>query len=178
MALANLEMEHGNVPAARALSTRALLVAPDSSGAALVAARLALADGDAATAEELLTKAASADSDSFEASALLAQVRAEQGDLAAAFKTYQSLAARYPQSARARTAAGLILQAAGRPADARTWFEEAIALDSKQGIAAAHLAGLYIADDAMLTSAIRLGQKAVNLLPDDPEAHDTLGRRT
>ena len=176
VALADLELQHGNRPAARALSTRALLVAPDSRDAALLAARLALADGDRATAQQLLAKVAGADPDSFEARAMLAQIRADEGDLSGALKTYEALAKRYPQSATARTAAGLILQAAGRSSDARSWYEDAIKVDPKEGVAAVHLAGLYIADDSTLTSAIRLAQKAVELLPDDPEAHDTLGQ--
>jgi cellulose synthase operon protein C len=176
VALAELELDHGNRQAARALSTRALLVAPDSGGATLLAARLAFGDGDAALAEQLLKKVSAADSTAFDAQAMLAQIRAEQGDLTGALKTYQTLAERYPQSAAARTAAGLILQAAGKPADARTWYEEAIALDPNQGVAAAHLAGLYIGNESTLTTAIRLAQKAVDLLPGDPDAHDTLGQ--
>jgi len=176
VALADLELEHGNGAAARALSTRALLVAPDSPEAALLAARLALADGDQRTAEQLLRKVSDADPDSFEARAMLAQIRADQGDLAGALKAYEALAKRYPQSAAARTAAGLILQAAGRSADARAWYEDAIKVDPKEGVAAVHLASLYVADDATLTSAIRLAQKAVELLPDDADAHDTLGQ--
>ncbi|HEY2907355.1 MAG TPA: tetratricopeptide repeat protein, partial [Vicinamibacterales bacterium] len=136
----------------------------------------ALADGDRPTAEQLLQKVAAADPDSFEARAMLAQIRADQGDLAGALKAYEALATRYPHSAAARTAAGLILQAAGRSADARTWYEDAIKVDPKEGVAAVHLASLYVADETTLTSAIRLAQKAVELLPDDADAHDTLGR--
>jgi cellulose synthase operon protein C len=176
VALADLELEHGNRPAARTLSTRALLVAPDSASAALLAARLALSDGDQALAEQLLQRVADADPDSFDAPAMLAQIRAADGDLAGALKTYEALAARYPQSAAARTAAGLILQAAGRTADARARYEQAIKLDPKEGVAAVHLASLYAADDATLSSAIGLAQKAVELLPDDADAHDTLGQ--
>lgn len=176
VALAGVELEQGDRAAARALGARAITVAPTAIDAELLSARLALGDGDRDAAEQWLTRAVAQDPQSFDARAMLGQVRAERGDLAGALQIYHALAADYPTSASARSAEGLVLEAAGRGADARKAFEDSIALDPNDFVAAAHLARYYADEDANVMTAVRLGQRAIARMPDDAEAHDTLGR--
>jgi Flp pilus assembly protein TadD len=69
----------------------------------------------------------------------------------------------------------MVWQKAGRSTEARQAYETALALDPGQAIAANNLARLYAADTSMTETAIGLARVAVTRMPDEPEAHDTLG---
>jgi predicted Zn-dependent protease len=173
--LGSIELAAGELRDARLHADRALAVSPANVDALLLAARTALAAHDAADAERLLSRAAAADPRSFDAHLMLAQVRASRGDLAGARATIETIAARRPDVAQARTALGIVLEASNHPGDARTRYEQALALDPGEPIAANNLARIYAADDAKTTEAIELARKAVARLPGDAAAHDTLG---
>jgi len=173
--LGSIDLDNGDLPAARAAAARALQLSPASVDALLLSARLALAADDPAPAEQYLSRVIARDPASFDGHALLSQIYASRGDLDRARTTLESLAAHAPQSAEARTAVGLVLQAVGRNDDARKWFEQAIALQPDEPIAANKLARLYAADGSNADSAVELARIAVTRLPDEAEVHDTLG---
>jgi tetratricopeptide (TPR) repeat protein len=173
--LGSLDLESGDIPAARAQAIQALTLAPDSVDALLLAARLALAADNQATAEQYLSQVVARDPASFDGHTLLSQVYASRGDLERARTTLESLANHAPQSAEARTAVGLVLQAAGHDGEARKWYEQAVALQSDEPIAANKLARIYASDGSDAEAAVRLGRLAATRLPDEPEVHDTLG---
>jgi tetratricopeptide (TPR) repeat protein len=173
--LGSLELAGGAVPAARAQAARALTIAPTAVDALLLAARSAIAANDRPAAEQYLTRAIAADPASFDGHAMLADLYAARGDVDRARTTLERLVARQPEAAAPRTALGIVLETAGRPADARARYEQALTIDPREPIASNNLARLYAADDTRLDRAIELARTAVARLPNDPDVHDTLG---
>lgn len=173
--LGSLELGGGDVQQARAHATRALAIAPNAAEALLLAARTALASEDQAEAEKYLTHAIAADPASFDGHAMLADLYMARGDLERARSTLDQFAKRQPESARVRTALGIVLEEAGRPADARAQYEAALTIDSREPIASNNLARLYTQDQKTIDRAIELARTAVAQLPQDADVHDTLG---
>jgi tetratricopeptide (TPR) repeat protein len=173
--LGSLDLDDGNVSGARAHASGALAIAPDSIDALLLSAHAALAADDGAAAEQYLTRAVARDRTSFDANATLARIYMTRGDANRARTTLEALVKNVPDSAEARTALGLALQQAGRVGEAKHEYELALTLDSSQAIAANNLARVYAADPTRQDEAIRLARIATAEMPDEAEAHDTLG---
>jgi tetratricopeptide (TPR) repeat protein len=173
--LGSLDLDGGAVPAARAHAARALTIAPTATEALLLAGRAASAANDKAAAEQYLARAAASAPASFESHAMLADVYASRGDFERARTTLEQFADRQPDTAAPRTALGIVLEAAGRPSDARVRYEQALTIDPKDPIASNNLARIYAADDTKVDRAIELARTAVARLPNDPDVHDTLG---
>ena len=173
--LASLALGDGDVADARAHVARALTLAPDGSDALVLAARTAIQAGDTAAAEGYLTRATAIDPASFDAHAMLADLYVSRGDAARAATLLEQYVARHGDEAAARTALGIALDAAKRPAQARAAYEQALAIDSAEPVAANNLARIYASDDSRLLQALDLAQTAAARLADDPDAHDTLG---
>jgi len=173
--LASLALGDGDVADARAHVARALTLAPDGSDALVLAARTAIEAGDTAAGERYLTRAAAIDPSSFDAHAMLADIYVNRGDTARATATLEQYVSRHGDEAAARTALGIVLEAAKRPDKARAAYEQALAIDPAEPVASNNLARIYANDDARLQQAIELAQTAAARLPDDPDAHDTLG---
>ena len=74
-----------------------------------------------------------------------------------------------------RTALGIVLEAAGRPDEARQRYEQAVALDPGEPVASNNLARLYATDDAKVSQALDLARNAAARLPGDADVHDTFG---
>jgi Flp pilus assembly protein TadD len=170
-----IDLAAGNVPAARTHATRALSIAPNAPDALVLAARAAVDTGDTPAAEQHLLHAIKANPGSFETHTMLADLYASRRDFDRARTTLEQFAGRHPDAAAAQTALGIVLEAAGREGDARYHYEQALTLDPKDPIASNNLARLYATDDATVERAIELARNAVAKLPEDPDAHDTLG---
>jgi tetratricopeptide (TPR) repeat protein len=173
--LGSLDLDGGAVPSARAQADRALTIAPTAIDALLLAARSAIAANDRPAAEQYLTRAIASDPASFDGHAMLADLYVSRGDVDRALTTLEQLAARQPEAAAPRTALGIVLERAGRTADARVRYEQALTLDPREPIASNNLARLYAADDATIDRAMDLARTAVARRPGDPDVHDTLG---
>jgi tetratricopeptide (TPR) repeat protein len=173
--LGSIALAGGNVPEALTHAARALSIAPKSAEALVLAARAALATGDKPAAEQYLGRAIAADPASFEGHTMLADLYASRRDFERARTTLEQFAQRQPDNAAPQTALGIVLEAAGRPDDARARYEQALTLDPKDPIAANNLARLYASDDTKVERAIELARTAVARLPEDADAHDTLG---
>ncbi len=172
--LARLELQAGEAPAARQHAARALAAAPNDPAAILVAGQAALADGDQAAAEPLLGRALSVQP-SLDAATELARLYVARRDFDRAKQIFDSIARTYPDAAAPRTAAGIVLEAAGRPADARLAYEQAIARDPNDPVASYALARIYTDDPKMVESAVTLAQTAAAGAPTRPDVHDVLG---
>jgi Flp pilus assembly protein TadD len=70
---------------------------------------------------------------------------------------------------------GVIYDAAGQPADAKRWYEQALTIDSREPVAAANLAKLYLGDASTIERAVDLARTAATRAGDQPDVHDTLG---
>jgi tetratricopeptide (TPR) repeat protein len=173
--LGSLALTNGNVHDARAQATRALTLTPDGGDALLLAARTAVSEGDTSAAEQYLTHAIGGSGGSFDAHTMLANLYAGRGDLAAAQRTLEQYIARHGDVAPARTALGIVLEAGNHPREAKAAYEQALALDPIDGVAANNLARIYATDEAQVSRALELAQTAASRLPNDADAHDTLG---
>ena len=173
--LGALDLEDGDIPSAQAESQRALALKPTSVDALLLAAETALAANDLAAAEQTLIRARSIDPSSFEAATLHAQMLMSRRDFAGARAILEGLARRQPNAAAPRTAIGIVLEADGKTKEARGWYEQAIALDPNDALAANNLARIYTDDPSTADRAVRLAQSAATALPNEAVVHDTLG---
>jgi tetratricopeptide (TPR) repeat protein len=173
--LGTMALTDGNVREARAQAARALSLAPNAGDALLLSARCAMADGDASSAEQYLNRAAASSPDSFDAPAMLANLYAGRGDLPRAQRTLEQFIAKHADVAAARTALGIVFESQNKPKEARAAYEAALALDPVEPVASNNLARLYAPDDAQVPRALELARTAASKLPDDADAHDTLG---
>lgn len=172
--LARLELQAGVAAAARSHATQALAAAPNDLGAMLVAGQAALAVGDGSAAEPLLARALTAHP-SLDAATDLAQLYVGRHEFARALALFESIARANPDAAAPRTAEGIVLEKAGRTADARAAYEQAIARDPNDTVASYALARMYTNDPATVDSAVALAQTAAAGAPTQPDVHDTLG---
>ncbi|HZR22907.1 MAG TPA: tetratricopeptide repeat protein [Vicinamibacterales bacterium] len=172
--LAKVNLSEARFDAARQEAVRALALAPESVDALMIAGQASLATNDMAGAEEYLAKAA-ARVPSFAATTMLAQVYVSRGELPRAQKMFDDLAQAHPNAAGPYTASGIILEAAGKPAEARVAYERALALDSKDAVASYNLARMYTNDPSRIDFAVMLAQTAAVAAPGEPEVHDALG---
>jgi tetratricopeptide (TPR) repeat protein len=173
--LGSLELGAGDVARARDLAARALFLAPGAPDALRLAAQAAMASKDTAAAEQYLTRAIARDPSSFDTHGMLAQLHVARGDFDGARQTLERFAASHADAAAPRTAMGIVLEAAGRPDEARQQYEHAVALDPGEPVASNNLARLYATDESRIDQAIELARTAVARLPGDPDVHDTLG---
>jgi len=173
--LGSLDLDAGNVASARTYASRALERDANAADALILAGRAAVEASDPAAAERFLTRATAADPTSFEAHSLLADLYTSRGDNDKARGVFESLAKHNPQSAAARTAVGIVLERQKRVADARRWYEEALALDPTEPYAAHNLARIYTNDKSNIDAAVRLARVALTRLGDEAQAHDTMG---
>jgi len=109
-----------------------------------------------------------------EAYELLEQLYVSQKQLDRALSEYQTLSARGAADVGPLTMIGLIEEARGNAAAARTEYEQALAKNPSAAVAANNLAWLY-AQDGRLDEALRLATDAQSALRSRPEAIDTLG---
>ncbi|HZT75044.1 MAG TPA: tetratricopeptide repeat protein [Vicinamibacterales bacterium] len=172
--LARLELDAGDVAAARQHAAQAIAAAPNDPTAVLIAGRAALADHDTAAAEPLLARALAAQP-SLDAATDLAQLYVARRDFDRARALFESIARAYPDAAAPRTAEGIVLEKAGRTAEARAAYEQAIARDPTDPVASYALARMYTDDPNMVESAVTLAQTAAAGAPADADVHATLG---
>jgi len=173
--LGSLALTDGNLRDARAQAARALSLTPAGGDALILAARTSMAEADASSAERYLTRAVAGTTAPFDASAMLANLYAQRGDVARAQQILETYIAAHGDVAAPRTALGRLLQADNRPAEARAAYEQALALDPVEPVAANNLARLYVNEDAHVSRALELARTAASGLPNDASAHDTLG---
>ncbi|HMF93801.1 MAG TPA: tetratricopeptide repeat protein [Vicinamibacterales bacterium] len=147
---------------------------PSNPSLRVLLAKVQLADRDAASAERTLRDVTTTTPSALEAYALLGQLYVSQGQLDRALGEYQALRTRGAADAGPLTMIGLIQEARGNAAAARTEYEQALAKNPSAGVAANNLAWLY-AEDGRLDEALALATDAQSALRNRPEAIDTLG---
>jgi len=173
-ALVTLDIGERRGDRARARVEAGLQKTPGSSALLVLAARTWASTGDPAKAEEFLRRAIDADASNFGAYALLAQLYVSQRKLDQALAEYDKLAARQPGAAGPPTMAGMILEAQGRPDEARRRYERVVEMDPRAAVASNNLAWTYASRGEQLDRALQLAQAAKAGLPDSHEVNDTL----
>ena len=174
-ALAALDLMEGQGDLARARFEERLKTTPGNSAVLVGAAKTWGASGDEKKAEEFLRRAIDADASNFDAYTLLAQLYVPQRKLDQALAEYDKLAARQPGAVGPPTMAGLVLEAQGKPEEARRRYEDVVEKYPKAAVASNNLAWMYATRGEQLDRALQLAQSAKDQMPDQPDVNDTLG---
>ncbi len=174
-ALAALDVADGKGAKARARVEARLQKAPRDSAVLVVAARTWAGTGDWAKAEEFLRRAIDADASNLDAYSLLGQLFLSQNRLGEALTQFDTLAARQPGAVGPQTMAGLILEAQGKPDEARKRYERLVETDPRAAVASNNLAWMYASRGEQLDRALQLAQAAKAELPENSAVNDTLG---
>lgn len=148
---------------------------PNSARLALLEARVELAEGNRDAAEASFQRAVELDPDDATAYQQLAAFYRVTGRLAESIATYERSIEQNPNSARSHERLAILYETSGNMDDAIQNYERAIELDASLGEAKNNLAYLLAETDADLDRALDLAQEAKALLPDSPNAADTLG---
>jgi tetratricopeptide (TPR) repeat protein len=173
--LVDLEIASGRAAEVRPRVDRAAQAYPRDSGYLLLLARVIRAQGNLRLAEDTLQTILRNDAEHVDAVAQLADLLKEQRRFDDARRMIERAITLRPTSVKLRMIAAAVLEGLGRPADARTQYEEVIKLDEDNHLAAVRLAALYAADDDNLNAALRLASTAKQHLQSDPEVDDVLG---
>jgi tetratricopeptide (TPR) repeat protein len=141
----------------------------------MLAAETYAAAGDPVKAEDLLKRAIDAEPARLKAYNLLGGLYIRQHRLDDARDQFQRIAERNPKSTSANTMLAMLLEAQHRLPEAELQYQKVLAIDSRAAVAANNLAWLYVASGRNLDQALQLAQAAVQQLPDEPHANDTIG---
>jgi Tfp pilus assembly protein PilF len=148
---------------------------PDNAPILVLAARTYILLGNSAAAEQAANRALEADASNFDAYGVLAKVYVAQHRPDQAIAQLTALAAKKPNDVAANTALGMLFEMQNDPAQARTHYERALAIDATAAVAANNLAELTASQGGSLDTALKLAQTAKARLPNRPEINDTLG---
>ncbi len=136
---------------------------------------VALASGRGDEAEEAFKKAIQYAPDDLTGYERLATYYGRTGRLPQALETYEQAATRHPDRAQLHYMLGVLYEYSGQHEPAIARYEEAIRKSPDLGEAKNNLAYLFAESGQNLDRALDLAQEAKALLPDSPNAADTLG---
>ena len=130
---------------------------------------------DIAVSPRALQDALSIDPANLQAYLDLTRMYVEAGRLDDVRTQLEAIAARQPKAIWAPTMIAISLELQNRPAEARDRYRKVLEIDSRAAIANNNLAMIYMTEGQDLNMALQLAQTAVQVLPNSPEVHDTLG---
>jgi tetratricopeptide (TPR) repeat protein len=148
---------------------------PQNSRLYLLQGNVALAQGRGEDAEASFEKAIDLAPDDLRAYENLARYYASTGRLQEAIDTYEAAVAVRPEAAQLYHLLGVLYELGGQKEKAISNYEAAIRRAPNLGEAKNNLAYLFADSGKNLDRALDLAQEAKALLPDSPNAADTLG---
>ena len=148
---------------------------PDDARLQQLLGLVALYSGDSTTAEASFRRAIDLDPNDLAAYENLARYLLVTGRPDEVLKTYEGALERNPNSGTLNLIVGSLYELQGRTEDAMGRYEEAVRLDPNLAVAKNNLAYLITESGGNLDRALDLAQEAKELLPDNPNAADTLG---
>jgi len=171
--LGELDLEQGDLAAARARFERALAIQPRFAHALGKLALCDLAEGELVAARERLLAARALEPDDPELRLNLGVVELERGELEAARAHFEAVRALDPANADARFDLGLVAQRAGEPVAAEEHYRAALALAPEHVEAWSNLGQLLLAA-GRLAEAEEALRRARELAPEDALSHFNL----
>ncbi len=174
-ALLRLDAEEGRLADSLARIDAGLAAAPDDARLLRTRGIALLAAGRGPEAEESLRKAIESDPNDLASYGELAQILARSGRGEEAVRTYEQALAAQPESAALNLIVGILYEGSARLESAIERYEKAVRLDPALGVAKNNLAYLLAERGQELDRALDLAQEAKSLLPENPNAADTLG---
>lgn len=153
----------------------AVAAKPDDAKLQMVSGLMAVMTGKLAEAEAAYKQAIEVDDRTSEAYTRLADLYARTGRTGETIETYEASLSVNPAQPRLHHTLGLLYERTGELARAVKHYEEAIRHQEDHAEAKNNLAYLYAESGKNLDRALDLAQDAKQLMPDDPNAADTLG---
>jgi Flp pilus assembly protein TadD len=172
--LAALDLEDGRPAAARAIVDAQVRLHPRSATLLLLAGRTALQANAANEAQSFLKRAIDAQPSLMPAYEALGALYVRTQQLPKALDEFTRVEQARPDAIGASTMVAVILEAQGRPSEARAHYEQILARAPRSAIAANNLAWLLLGE-GLIEDAVRLAGIAHEELRDAPEVNDTLG---
>jgi tetratricopeptide (TPR) repeat protein len=170
---ADLNEKKGSDATARL--NRRLAATPNDPNAHLLAAMTFAALDNRPAAEASFKRVIELDPANLDAYGGLARVYIADRRLDEARREFEQVAKRQPKPVAAKTMIGMIQELQNKPAEARTTYEQVLALDAEAPIASNNLAVAYAEKGENLDVALRLAQAAKAKMPNRHEVDDTLG---
>jgi tetratricopeptide (TPR) repeat protein len=165
----------GKLAESKARVRAAVEAEPDSARLVQLDATLAFLEGDLPRAEARYKRAIELDPGDVSAYEELARLYVVTGRRAETIATYEKALAGQPDSGRLNHVLGVLYESDGQAEKAIGYYEAAIRLDSRIAESKNNLAYLLAERGEQLDRALDLAQEAKALLPDNPNASDTLG---
>ena len=173
--LLRLDAATGELDASVARIRKAVAADPTSARLALLEGRVELGLGNQEAAEAAYKRAVELDPDDAAAYQQLAGFYRVTDRLDESIRTFERSLEQNPDSARLHERIAILYEYSGAREDAVEHYERAIELDSSLGESKNNLAYLLAEHDGDLDLALDLAQEAKALLPESPNAADTLG---
>jgi tetratricopeptide (TPR) repeat protein len=170
-----LDQTEGRVAESVERVNAALEAAPEDARLHLLHGNIALTQRRGEDAEASFKKAIDLSPNDLGAYEHLARYFASTGRLAEAIETYEAAVGVRPGAAQLYHLLGVLYELAGKKDKAITNYEEAIRRAPNLGEAKNNLAYIFADSGKNLDRALDLAQEAKALLPDNPNAADTLG---
>ena len=175
VALLELDGAEGRLGDSTERIARAVAANPDDAKLQMVNGLRAVMTGDLQGAEASYKQAIEVDDRTSEAYVRLADLYARTGRTGETIETYEASLAVDPAQPRLHHTLGLLYERTGELTRAVQHYEEAIRHQEDHAEAKNNLAYLYAESGENLDRALDLAQDAKQLMPDDPNAADTLG---
>ncbi len=175
MGLVLIDLDAGRTKDALNRIDVGLKTAGQNANFLVLAARTYGSAGQPEKAEELLKQAIEAAPARLPAYTLLGRFYASRRRLDEAADQFQAIVERNPKSIAAGTMLGMIREAQGRGPDAEKQYQAVLSIDPRAPVAANNLAWIYVSSGRNLDQAMQLARSALQQIPEDPHANDTLG---
>jgi tetratricopeptide (TPR) repeat protein len=173
--LLQLDRRENRFPESVARIDAAVAASPDDARLRRLRGVVALMQGDGEAAEASFKKAVELDPTDVSSYEQLARYYAKTGRVQETIETYQKALEVQPDSARIHHFLGVLYEYGGQRQKAIDAYEAAVKNDPNLGEAKNNLAYLFADAGENLDRALDLAQEAKALLPDNPNAADTLG---
>lgn len=174
-ALLDLDVKDGRLPESTQRVAAALRARPDDPRLIQLQGEAALYTGDNTTAEASFQRAIELDPNDLSAYEKLARYLMVTGRPDEVVRTYEAALQKNPDTGSLHLMVGSLYELRGRVPEAIQRYEDAVRLDPTLAVAKNNLAYLLADTGGNLDRALDLAQEARGLLPDNPNAADTLG---
>jgi tetratricopeptide (TPR) repeat protein len=174
-ALLQVEKQMGKEAVGLARIEAAVIADPNNAKLQQLAAAAAISRGDVDEGIEALNRAIELDPDDPSGYRRLAELYVRTGRTKQTIETYEKALERNPKQPNIHHFLGVLYEFGGQRKRAITHYEEAIKYSPDLAESKNNLAYLYAEEGEQLDRALDLAQDAKALLPDDPNAADTLG---
>lgn len=173
--LLDLDRLQGRLAESQQRVDEAVDAKPEDSGLLRLQGTIALMTGDVRKAERLFRKSIDINPNDLRSYGSLATLLAATGRVDETIETYERALEKRPEQATLYLIVGSLYELRGDHESAMANYEQAIRRNPNLGPAKNNLAYLLAEDGKNLDRALDLAQEAKALLPDNPNAADTLG---